>query len=398
LLKAALIIATDERALKKVFGTAVVRRVVLMIVQAGLKVHIVGHVRPLIPILSDLIPEKNFYEGETRDIFEKSVKELDLSSDEGVIIIQAHHIINRLCLKRLINTWKPSEKFYVMKSQKSASEKEIYLASPQQVLSLYSALWSSEGALKDNTNSNMHFIQGSAGLPYEMGTGFDEPKVAQSRLVSALAAQTEEDDGFLARHIDRPVSRFISQRLAQTKLTPNMITLTGASIGLLGAYFLSQPGYEAQVPGSLLFLFCVIVDGVDGEVARLTLKESVFGHYLDVITDNIVHAALFIALPLGLYHETGSELYLKALWFMLAGFALCLVAVYQCILRRSDKELSQSPGIVRFMALMTNRDFAYLIVILAIIGQLKWFVLGAAAGTYVFAFTLWIVYYWEMKK
>ena len=143
------------------------------------------------------------------------------------------------------------------------------------------------------------------------------------------------------------------------------------------------------------FLICVIVDGVDGEVARLTLKESAFGHYLDVITDNIVHLAIFIAMPFGLFRQTGNEFYIHTLWLMIGGFALCLIAVYQCILRRSDEELSQSPGIVRFMSLMTNRDFAYLIVVLALIDQLKWFVLGAAVGTYVFAFTLWIVYFFE---
>jgi hypothetical protein len=43
------------------------------------------------------------------------------------------------------------------------------------------------------------------------------------------------------------------------------------------------------------------------------------------------------------------------------------------------------------MALMSNRDFAYILVVLALVGRLHWFLIGAAFGTILFAATLWLI-------
>ena len=150
--------------------------------------------------------------------------------------------------------------------------------------------------------------------------------------------------------------------------------------------------------GSLLFVICVIVDGVDGEVARLRLKESTFGHYLDIVTDNIVHAAIFAGIAFGLYHDTGNAGYLCFLWVLMGGFVLCIIAVYQCILRLDPDTLNRSPRTLRIMTLASNRDFAYLVFALAVIGRLNWFLMGAAVGSYVFAIALWIINFNERHR
>jgi len=210
--------------------------------------------------------------------------------------------------------------------------------------------------------------------------------------------QTHADDGFIARHFDRHISRRISSRVARTRMTPNGVTLVGMTIGLTAAFLLSLPGYRAHLLGSLLFVFCVIVDGVDGELARLKLQESRFGHYLDIITDNIVHFAIFVGIAFGLYHDTGNAWYLRILWIMLGGFGLCSLAVYLCILRFGEDQLKASPTAIRFMALLSNRDFAYLIALLAVVDRLNWFLIGSALGSYVFAAALCTISYRERRK
>jgi hypothetical protein len=50
------------------------------------------------------------------------------------------------------------------------------------------------------------------------------------------------------------------------------------------------------------------------------------------------------------------------------------------------------------MALLSNRDFAYLIAILAIVDRLNWFLVGSALGSYVFAVALWVISYRERQR
>ena len=106
------------------------------------------------------------------------------------------------------------------------------------------------------------------------------------------------------------------------------------------------------------------MDGADGEVARLKLQESSFGQALDYTVDNVVHVAVFAGIAVGLYRETGHGRYLLALLILLAGFGLCALTVNRYILKRTPDELEASPRVIRLMAtLLTNRDFAYLVLV-----------------------------------
>jgi phosphatidylglycerophosphate synthase len=273
----------------------------------------------------------------------------------------------------------------------------LYLVDQHNLVPLLNSLWS-HSDLDSSVLDGMKHFQSINGLPCVIERRGTDTGLSEERLVNALSAQTKADDGFIARHFDRRISQFISKKLAHTNITPNQITLVGMIIGLIGALLLSRPGYWPKLIGSLLFVFCVIVDGVDGEVARLRLKESSFGHYLDIVTDNVVHVAIFVGIAFGLYHDTGNMGYLRFLWVLMGGFGLCAIAVYQCILRLGPEAPNGSSKTVRLMALMSNRDFAYLVLALAIIGRLNWFLIGAAVGCYIFAITLWLITFYERRR
>ncbi len=166
---------------------------------------------------------------------------------------------------------------------------------------------------------------------------------------------------------------------------------------MAGAFLLSWAGYWPKLVGSLLFLLCIIVDGVDGEIARLKLQATSFGHYLDIITDNIVHVAIFVGIALGLYRDSGQPEYFWIFCFLMGGFGLCVIAVYQCILKRSPDELRQSSKTIRIMALLSNRDFAYIVVALALRAAASLVSPGAALGSYLFAATLWVISFYERE-
>jgi phosphatidylglycerophosphate synthase len=214
---------------------------------------------------------------------------------------------------------------------------------------------------------------------------------AENRLVQHLAAATQATDGLMARLVDRPISRTLSPPLARRRVPPNAVTLFSMSIGFFGAWLLAQVGYGLHLLGSLFFLSAVVLDGVDGEVARLTLKESRFGHYLDIITDNLVHIAVFIGIAVGLYRQTGYIGHLYALAAMLPGFGLCAVAVHQVLEKGGRAREKWAPAASRWVNSLTSRDFAYLVVLLALFDRLAWFLWGAALGTYLFAVSLWLL-------
>jgi len=83
---------------------------------------------------------------------------------------------------------------------------------------------------------------------------------------------------------------------------------------------------------------------------------------------------------------------------LLIGFGLCAISVYQCILKKREEELKRSPILIKAMSLLTNRDFAYLVALLAIFDRLNWFFVMTAIGSYVFSLTLWIADYLYRKN
>jgi phosphatidylglycerophosphate synthase len=148
-----------------------------------------------------------------------------------------------------------------------------------------------------------------------------------------------------------------------------------------------------------------IIDGCDGEVARLTFRESAFGQIFDVTTDNLVHLTLFAGLAIGMYRSDPHGPYLTLMAILLGGFACTCVASYFFLVHRPGFARSGGPPhtwkgrlrqrILAGLESLMNRDFAYLLVLLAIAGRLHWFVWGAAFGTYGFAIALVLVYRWR---
>lgn len=388
--KTALILAPNERCLQPVYGIPVLRRLVLILLQLGFEnVRIIGQTHLFASIVGDRIPSRSFNPCAGVDSLDAILEGLELQTRGPVLLLCGEVIIDRYTLAQLLNV--SEEKPVCLTKSKGGSPLErVYLASGNHIAPLVHALWSAESPSDDVAQELVH-VWGTQAIPHLLADHPEGVHTAEYNLANALARQTETDDGFIARHFDRKISKLISIRLARKGLSPNRITLAGMTIGLLGALLLSVAGYWPHLVGSLLFVMCVIVDGVDGEVARLTLKESLFGHYLDITTDNLVHFAIFVGIAYGLFHDTGHHGYLTLLWFLLFGFAISALAVYQCILRLSDEELKQSPKQIRFMALLSNRDFAYLVAVLAFFDRLDWFLVAAAIGSYVFAIALWLM-------
>jgi phosphatidylglycerophosphate synthase len=222
-------------------------------------------------------------------------------------------------------------------------------------------------------------------LPFALNGRVEDRDEAESRLARAVREESASTDALMARMVDRRLSWRISLRLARTRITPNQITFLNTAIGFGCAALMASTSYWLRLGGAVLFLLCITLDGVDGELARLRMLESRFGARLDVLTDNLVHVAIFAGIAVGCYRLSNSSSYFYVLAVLLGGFGACALSVNRALSMAGEEAQRWLSRVER----ATGRDFAYILFILAIFDRLYYFIWGAAVGTHIFAWSLW---------
>jgi phosphatidylglycerophosphate synthase len=229
---------------------------------------------------------------------------------------------------------------------------------------------------------------------------------------------TSISDGYIDRVFNRHISGWFTRRIINLPVTPNGVTWLHFSLGMLGAWLFWQGQPWQVVLGAVLFQLSVALDCSDGEVARLKFQFSKFGSWLDVITDNIVTIAVFVAVARSVYVRYGVTLGLTLGALMVTGVLMCVLVVFSMAklqerrrpgeastlsvtnrLSSSDqgKNEKQTSLVEAVINEATSRDFSVLVVACALTGRLDWFAWLAAIGSHVF----WIVFaavQWSMLR
>jgi len=205
---------------------------------------------------------------------------------------------------------------------------------------------------------------------------------AERDLVRSLRKDT---DGYLAQ-FDRGISIPVSRALTRTAVTPNVVTAASLIVGLMGAGLLAVPSYAAAIAGAVLLWCSSILDGCDGEVARLQLLATPGGARFDALSDHAVNIAVFLALPIHLHLTHSDAAAIPAGLVLLAGVLVSMASVWWLLLRRSSARPSP---LALFYERVASRDFVYVLFALAVVRRLEWFLWAAAVGSHVFWLTLW---------
>jgi phosphatidylglycerophosphate synthase len=216
-------------------------------------------------------------------------------------------------------------------------------------------------------------------------------RAAEAWLLRGLIKDTE---GFMSRHLERLISLALTRRLVSTSVTPNAMTLVSLAVGVVAApFFLSLvPGW--QIAGALLFLLHSILDGCDGEIARLKFLESRGGAALDFWGDNAVHVAVFGCMGIG--WSLGAH----SAWPLALGVVAVASTVTAALVEAPHVVGTGGTGTARSVRAKTvdalaNRDFIYLIIALSAFGRAAWFIVFVAVGTPIFVLLrLWAEWPW----
>jgi phosphatidylglycerophosphate synthase len=116
-------------------------------------------------------------------------------------------------------------------------------------------------------------------------------------------ASYKDTDNTLAR-FNRRMSLPISVALIRTPLTANQLSILLVAVGFYAAWLLSLGSYVTGIAGAFLSLAASILDGCDGEIARLKYQESALGCWIETFGDYSYYIAIFIGLTIGAVRVT----------------------------------------------------------------------------------------------
>ena len=114
------------------------------------------------------------------------------------------------------------------------------------------------------------------------------------------------NDGSISKYINRPISQWITSKITDYPLTPNQISIVVFFVSMLSGLIISMEGYFFLLLGALLAQLSSILDGCDGEIARLKLLKSKFGGWFDQVLDRYSDLFIFTGLTFHTYfiHKT----------------------------------------------------------------------------------------------
>jgi phosphatidylglycerophosphate synthase len=133
------------------------------------------------------------------------------------------------------------------------------------------------------------------------GAALDVSTAAARRRASwrLLRESGKPADGWLSRHIHRRVSRVFSYLLLTAGLSAHSATVATFGVGVASAWLMAQTSHGTMIAAALLFWCASIADGIDGEMARLTLSESRLGEQLDTGVDQLTYLFGLVGMMIG---------------------------------------------------------------------------------------------------
>ena len=104
----------------------------------------------------------------------------------------------------------------------------------------------------------------------------------------------------------------VIRMLYSTPITPNQITVLSFFVGLLSVGFYVSGRSDSLLWGAIFLYGKVLLDNIDGNLARIRGTSSRLGRFLDSLTDFLVTVMIYIGVSFYLVRTTGDN----GFWFL----------------------------------------------------------------------------------
>ena len=147
----------------------------------------------------------------------------------------------------------------------------------------------------------------------------DDQRALQKAKQSLLQQLFKPTDGPVSRKINRRLSTKLSEYLVQYNVSPNLITLASFMVAVISGIFFFFGGYQNVMIGGMLAQLSSILDGCDGEIARLKYRSSDFGKWLDRVLDRYADSLIILGMTHAVWLSTQNEYAWLVGFFALTG-------------------------------------------------------------------------------
>jgi hypothetical protein len=134
-------------------------------------------------------------------------------------------------------------------------------------------------------------------------------KITKTKMAAAL--RTSQIEEISNTHLIHPISRVLVPHFARLKITPNMVSLCGLFSGLAASFaYFRYENIAFTILGFTLMFIWHVMDGADGQLARLTNSQSEFGKVIDGICDYVTFISVYVALALVMAQSTSDWIWI----------------------------------------------------------------------------------------
>ncbi len=181
-------------------------------------------------------------------------------------------------------------------------------------------------------------------------------------------------EGIVSRYLNRPLSRPVSRALARTAVTPNAVTAFTLLLSFATGAMLAA-GWN--IAGGIAIQAVSVIDGVDGELARIKGLASRFGAVFDAVTDRYGDAAMLAGMTV---YAVRFESHPHPEFFGMLALSAALIVSYSRARIEADLPDVIQAGRLDSIFGLASRDVRSLIAAVgAVAGQCYWTLILLAA-------------------